>query len=99
MVQILLWTQLIEDHEDDSVTRDHAQLNSDKMEAESVSGSGSSVAVENGVEDGTSTQSKSSQTTSVSLLSVSPFQYILLRYSVCIQMSCKPPFIKNPLLL
>lgn len=55
---------LIEDHEDDSVTRDHAQLNSDKMEAESVSGSGSSVAVENGVEDGTSTQSKSSQTTS-----------------------------------
>ncbi|RVW99525.1 Heat shock 70 kDa protein 16 [Vitis vinifera] len=58
---------LIEDHEDDSVTRDHAQLNSDKMEAESVSGSGSSVAVENGVEDGTSTQSKSSQTTSAEL--------------------------------
>ena len=87
VVLILLWPQLIEDHEDDLVTRDHAQLNSDKMEADSVLGCGSSVAVENGTEDGTSTHSKSSQPNSVSLLSVLPSQHILLCYSVCIEMS------------
>lgn len=51
---------LIEDHPDDSVTRGNTHSDANKMDAEFASSSGPSDVVENGVEDSTRPQSKSS---------------------------------------